>query len=149
MNRRRLAATAVVALLSPAAAIVRAQPIQGDGCTLSFVNGMLRFGPECTSLDVAGLPFDVAPPSHLVSPPVTTTTGVTVSTRETRAERLLTERERRDAKKNRRRVRRRRNKDQRRARREAAKPTPTPTPTPSPTPAPTATRTPTPTPVPR
>src|SRR5688500_13626353 len=97
MNRRHFALAAV-------AFLTRTQEAIAQECTVGFINGMLRFSPECSSLTVPGAPFGVAPPSHMVAPVVEGTTTAVQTAEERSMEQLKEERARRDNKKDRRRA---------------------------------------------
>jgi hypothetical protein len=56
------AAAVVAARICP----TRAQTAVDEGCTVSFVNGLVQLNPEC-QLTPAGLGMAVSPPSQLVS----------------------------------------------------------------------------------
>jgi hypothetical protein len=161
MNRRRLTGTAIVVLLAPAIAGVRAQVLQGAGCAEGHATGVLQSGPDCPSRTIPGLPAGVAPPRHVGAPRVNSRTPdrptpleVLTKRLEERRARLDRKRDRRrDRKQDRRRVRQRNANHQRRERRGKSNATATPTatatatltPTPTPTATPTATPTRTPT----
>ena len=82
MDRRRFLLASVAAALVPA--IARAQTTTGE-CTVGFVNGILQFDPNCSTLSVPGLPMSVSPPSHLVG---AVDDGSTSSTNTVQAERI-------------------------------------------------------------
>lgn len=78
-------------------------------CNVQFVNGILQYSLDCTSIDAPGMNgMDIAPPSHLVSHQVAAT-GTTTSPQQVRQERLQKRRTRRDSKRGRKRDRK--NKD--------------------------------------
>jgi hypothetical protein len=64
-RRRLLTATAAAAALGLHRA--RAQTTTNPGCTLSFLNGLLHYSPDCALVAQPALGAEVAPPPHLLS----------------------------------------------------------------------------------
>ena len=107
MHRRSLIVSIVAAAASSLPAIARAQTSTSGGCSIGFVNGLLQYAPDCTSLDHPGMSSIITPPSHLMAPLLGDAPTDVQSPQVARVERLLRDRERKDMKKERRRRRRR------------------------------------------
>jgi hypothetical protein len=99
-TRRGLAAAAAAAFV-----LHRAVPVGAQlPCSVSFVNGILQFGADCTIAPAAMNGMTVTPPLHLAAlQTVAATTGTTPQL--AREERLATRRARRDTKRSRKRSR--------------------------------------------
>jgi hypothetical protein len=99
MNRRRFVLASLATLAVPQ--VARAQTT-ASGCTVGFVNGILQFDPNCSTLTIPGLPFTVAPPSNLVpAASSTSTTGTTNVVQEQRVAQLQRKRDHKRSRQNR------------------------------------------------
>jgi hypothetical protein len=98
MNRRRFVLASLAAATIPT--VVRAQTTT-SGCTVGFRNGILQFHPDCSTLSIPGLSFEVAPPSHMVGQVDDGTTSTTNTVRDERIEKLQRRRDKKRRKQDR------------------------------------------------
>ncbi len=89
--------------LAAALGLQRLMPARAQTpCNVQFVNGILQYNFDCTSIDAPGMNgMAVAPPSHLISAQDATTTTTTTSPQQTRQARLQKRRTHRDNKRGR------------------------------------------------
>jgi len=103
-SRRGLIALAAALVALPGGS-VRAQTTTVQGCSVSFINGLLRISASCPLMtpagaNMGGTPLAVAPPSHLVEvEQVAVAAGQT--SHDKRVEQLLVQREHKDKKRQR------------------------------------------------
>jgi hypothetical protein len=116
VDRRRFALAALA--LAGAPVVARAQATTTE-CAVGFVNGILQFDPACPTLTMPGMPFGVAPPSHLVGAPIDETAATTAAqtAEQEQQEKLQAKRDKKRTQRSRRTNRQQEQKDGRRDRR--------------------------------